>query len=343
MYSIKMIPSELSYDGTLEGLFALLDRVCAEANTGRQDLPRRVRRLAPAWGALSPGPAGREEAVQAGLFAETCPVSPGTLSGNRAFPGFPPDPASLGGAARDLFEVSADAFDAFVYAWMSELPVEGEALRFGCKVLAAAEDAARVSGAGAAPWTGREAARDGAARAAKDRGDGDVRTVMDAAYKAVHEIDRLMGLLRFNPDPQGTYVARCAPDGFVVPALAGHFTLRFGGDPWVIIDEKRGILLMREAGREARLLPAAALSPRPGLGFQAHDPVVPDPVDPDPRDQDPWDQDPRDQDPWEKLWVCYHKAVNNEARKNPGLQRRFMPERYWQYLPELSACPKPPG
>jgi hypothetical protein len=309
-----MILAELSYDGSLEDLFALLDRVRASARAGEpgRELPRRLRRLAPAWADLSPGRAGFGEApVQGGLFDEPGPVSPE----GSAFSGFPPDPAALGGAAEDLFTVSADAFDAFVHAWMSELPVDGEILRFGCKVLAAAEEAAGVSGSG--PWTGREAARGGAARAAGNRGDGDVRAVMEAAYKAVHEIDRLMGLLRFSPDPRWGYLARCGPDGFVIPALAGHFTLRFGGDPWAIIDEKRGIVLAREAGGEARLLPAAALFPQPvpGRDSGANSP---------------------DKDPWEKLWLRYHKAVNNDARKNPGLQRRFMPERYWKYLPELS-------
>jgi probable DNA metabolism protein len=324
MYTIKMIPDELSYDGSLEALFALLGQVRASLSAGEpgRELPRRVRRLAPAWADFSPGQAGLEEApVQGGLFDESPPVSPKERPG---FPNFPPDPAALGEAAEDLFAVSADAFDAFVHAWMSELPVDGEILRFGCKVLAAAEQAAGISGS----WTGREAARAGAARAAGNRGDGDVRAVMEAAYKAVHEIDRLMGLLRFSPDLRWGYAARCAPDGFVIPALAGHFTLRFGGDPWAVIDEKRGIALIREAGREARLLPAAALFPQLVRGH-------------DPWDEDPWDQDPWDHDPWENLWLRYHQAVNNEARKNPGLQRRFMPERYWQYLPELSSKATP--
>jgi hypothetical protein len=305
-----MIPAELFYDGTLEGLFALLDRTRVSADSKERDLPRRVRRLAPAWGILPPGKAGSGDS-QAGLFDEALPF--GNPPVNRpAFPGFPPDPAALAGAAGDLFRASADAFDAFVYAWMSELPVDGEILRFGCKVLAAAEQAAGASSSRAR----QEAARLRAEMAAKDRGDGDVRAVMEASYKALHEIDRLMGFLRFSPDPRRGYTARCAPDGFVLPALAGHFTLRFGGEPWAIVDEKRGILLIREAGGEARLLPASAPFPRPG--------------------PDCGDRDPQDQDSWEKLWLRYHKAVNNEARKNPGLQRRFIPERYRQYLPELS-------
>jgi hypothetical protein len=306
-----MIPHELSYDGSLEGLFGLLNRARAFAKSaGEPGLPRRVRRLAPAWADLSPGQAYPEEApVQGGLFEETVPFPPGAVRADPSgkCPGFPPDPAALGGAAEDLFAVSADAFGAFIHAWMSELPVEGEILRFGCKVLAAAEQAAGLSGS----WSGREAARAGAARAAGNRADGDVRAVMEAAYKASHEIHRLMGFLRFSPDPRWGYAARCAPDGFVIPALAGHFTLRFGGDPWALLDEKRGIALIREAGREARLLPGAVFSSQSAPGRQVHD-------------------------PWEELWLRYHKAVSNDARKNPGLQRQFMPERYWKYLPELS-------
>jgi hypothetical protein len=324
MYTIKMIPAELSYDGSLEALFALLDRVRASVKAGEPgELPRRIRRLAPAWADLSPGQAGPGQA-QAGLFDEPVPVSSKAVP---VLPGFPPDPAALpaalGGAARDLFALSADAFNSSVQAWMSELPVEGEILRFGCKVLAAAEEAAGVpaAGPGRCPWIGWETARAGAARAAGNRGDGDVRAVMEAAYKAVHETDRLMGLLRFSPDPRLGYLARCAPDGFVLPALAGHFTLRFGEEPWAVIDEKRGILLIREAGRVARFLPAAAFFPHPAPGCG---------------DNDPWDNDPWDNDPWKKFWLRYHKAVNNEARNNTGLQRRFMPERYWKYLPELS-------
>jgi probable DNA metabolism protein len=39
--------------------------------------------------------------------------------------------------------------------------------------------------------------------------------------------------------------------------------------------------------------------------------------------------------PWEDLWRTYHRAINNPCRKNPGLQRQFMPLRYWKYLSEM--------
>jgi probable DNA metabolism protein len=85
-----------------------------------------------------------------------------------------------------------------------------------------------------------------------DRGDDDVRAVLSAAAKLTREIDRLRGLLRFRPDRAGIYTARCAPDHFVLPALAGHFELRFGETPWAIIDEKRALAPALVTRRDTR-------------------------------------------------------------------------------------------
>jgi hypothetical protein len=231
-----------------------------------------------------------------------------------------------------LLELSADAFDDFVLAWMSELPVEGETLRFGWKVLAAARAAAASAGspviagavsgtagetpaapaspAGTAPWAACPEARRGAERAASDRGDPDVRTVLAAAFKAAHEIDRFRGFLRFAPVDGGTagglYLARCSPDSWILPALAEHFTFRFGPQGWAIVDERRGIALLRRPGGDPELVPAGLFGP-PGPAA----------------------------DGCEELWRHYHRTINNESRNNPALQRRCMPKRYWSYLPEL--------
>jgi probable DNA metabolism protein len=45
---------------------------------------------------------------------------------------------------------------------------------------------------------------------------------------------------------------------------------------------------------------------------------------------------------WEDLWRTYHHSVNNEDRKNPNLQRQFMPVRYWKYLTEMQEQGPPP-
>ena len=231
-----------------------------------------------------------------------------------------------------LFELSADAFDSFIFAWMSELLVQGEIPRFGWKVLAAAgvvpvAPAPSLNGAGppadapgllaeAVLRAARPGARREAERAASDRGDPDVRAVLDAAFKVVRETDRLAGLLRFaspgnggcsgGGERNGLYLARCFPDHYVLPALAEHFTRRFGAGGWAVVDERRGLALLRRPGGDAEIVPAALLEP-------------PDPA----------------ADDYEELWRHYHRTINNESRNNPALQRRFMPKRYWKYLPEL--------
>jgi len=202
----------------------------------------------------------------------------------------------------DLFELSADAFGAIVYAWMSELPITGQIIRFGKKIMSQKTVTGNIGpaqrGEFEAVW------RKAAQRAATDRGDPDVQTVREAAYKVWHEIHRLMGLLRFCPDEKGVYTARCEPDHFVLPALGPHFTERFGETPWAIIDNKRRISLACDT--ELVFSTGTVNSPSfvKGQG-------------------------------WENLWKHYHKTINNESRHNPALQKRFMPARYWKYLTEL--------
>jgi len=202
------------------------------------------------------------------------------------------DPSRLDGFARRLFELSPKAFDLLVHAWLSELPVEKETVGFGRKVLAAAEGAAVSE------------QKDLAEKAAADRGDSDTLAVLNAEYKVQREIERLMGLLRFFPQ-DNVYVARCAPDHFVLPALARYFSARFGETSWAIIDEKRGLRLSRTPPEGAKLV--REKENVQGAGG----------------------------DEWEDLWRHYHSTINNEERKNPNLQRQLMPKRYWKYLPEM--------
>jgi probable DNA metabolism protein len=203
-----------------------------------------------------------------------------------------------------LFAVSANAFDNFVYGWMSEFPIAADLLRFAWKVIASA----RAGGSGRPGGIGSPEARLAAERAAVDRGDPAAAATLAAAFKVCREIDRLRGLLRFTPDGQGVYTARCAPDHFVLPSLAEHFFRRFGDVPWAVIDEKRRLALVCPPDGEPRLVRA----PVPRLSAAA--PAA---------------------DPWTELWRNYHRAVNNESRRNPALQRQFMPVRYWKYLTEV--------
>jgi len=214
-------------------------------------------------------------------------------------------------SSRRLYELSINAFCAITHAGMSELPITAEIARFEHKVLAAADAVTNTS----APLTRGElesAQRHAAEAAAADRGDGDVSTVLEAAYKVWHEIHRLLGLLRFCPHEDGIYIARCEPDHFVLPAMWPHFRKRFGETAWAIIDEKRRLCL--------RYAPAEAS----GESFEFFN-----------IDQNPAFLKTPPSGEWENLWRLYHKTINNESRNNPGLQRRFMPTRYWKYLNEV--------
>lgn len=301
--------TEAVYDGSLEGLFAILDEVCRG-----KPVPDRVRLEIdpldclkgepPEDGGTLPGSLP-EDPAQGDLFeadeAER-PYLP-KQAGSAFFYRSVKKRSAGDGVAKELFAAASNACDDFIHGWMSEFPIAVELLRFAWKVIAAA----RAGGSGKPGGIRSPEARLAAERAAMDRGDPAVAATLSAAFKVCREIDRLRGLLRFAPDSLGVYTARCAPDHFVLPGLADHFFRRFGDTPWAIVDEKRRLTLACSAEGEPRLIRVstwkAAESPTP--------------------------------DAWTELWRNYHRAVNNESRRNPALQRQFMPVRYWKYLNEI--------
>ena len=157
-----------------------------------------------------------------------------------------------------------------------------------------------------------------------DRLDPDTALVLNAAWKVMHEFDRLRGLLRFSPEPApakmpdskpaagGTgewYIARCTPDHFVLPLFSDHFLKRFGTISWAIIDERRNYILYSEEGKKPVLQNMPVVEKKHHIS-----------------------------DGWENLWKNYHSSINNESRFNPQLQKQFMPRRYWKYLPEAPSA-----
>jgi len=203
---------------------------------------------------------------------------------------------------RNLLELSSGIFDTVVHARLSELPIENETKVFINKVLTASQTVTNFNN----PDEKRRAAQIAAQYAANDRTDSDTLVIMKASGKVYHEIHRMMGLLRFTP-VSGIFTTKCAPDHFIIPALGEYFYARFGDTPWSIIDEKRGIsLLCINKGR-----PKIFIQGQLSSGVADNN------------------------DEWEELWKHYHKTINNEDRRNPELQKQFMPKRYWKYLPEV--------
>jgi probable DNA metabolism protein len=278
--------TEIVYDGSIEGLFGILGKVC------RGDPPPDIIRRKPGYALYGP-PLSGVSPKQPDLFGESAEESPVYNGGD--------SPENSARFAAEFFEISAGAYDRVVHAWMSEFPIEHAIIGFARKVVFAAREAGERS----------PESRFAAERAAADRGDPDVAAVINAAWKVSREAERLRGLLRFSPAAGGVHIARCEPDHFTLPALAEHFSRRFGGIPWAIIDEKRRLVLTRPEGEEARILPLD-----PGHPLFA-------------------EKDLPGGDAWENLWRNYHRSINNESRNNPALQRQFMPARYWKYLPEM--------
>jgi probable DNA metabolism protein len=206
----------------------------------------------------------------------------------------------LEGCSRILFELSFNAFDVFLHAWLSELPVKRETVVFGRKIIDKTSDAC---------YSDLEKIQI-AEKIITDRTDINTLAVLKAATKVQHEIHRMMGFLRFLPDANGEFIAKCQPDHLILPCLAEYFTARFGETAWSIIDEKRGLCLRRLPGSKAKTT-------------ILHDAVF----------------TKSGKDEWEELWKHYHKTINNEDRNNPDLQRQFMPKRYWKYLPEIPTSP----
>ncbi len=276
----------MEYDGSLDGLFNILEKVCNGMN-----LPVHINRSSQICFT-------EKKPSQSELFDDPGPVQ--TQIKN-------PLTHNLHSIAQDLYEVSAVGYSNFVYAWMSEFPIEADIIRFGYLLIQAAKNADKKLSLETVSFQGRAAAE--AVR--NNRMDSAVKTVLDASFKAGHEAHRLSGLLRFSVGKTGVPVAFCSPDHFILPILAEHFSLRFGDSSWAIVDEKRRLALIKHIDHEAEL---TVYNP-------AH----------------PWFRGLHNgnSDAWESLWLSYFKAINNESRVNPKVQLQFMPKRYWKYLPEM--------
>jgi probable DNA metabolism protein len=140
-----------------------------------------------------------------------------------------------------------------------------------------------------------------------DHGRADLRALSSSSRRVLREIHRLEGLARFLPRGDGLYSAPLEPDANVVAALLPHFARRFGSEDFALVDVRRRLSFARRGGRFESAAGDGALALLPDEGS---------------------DEDLA-------LWKRYFKAAENPARRNPELQRRLMPLRYWRFLPEM--------
>lgn len=150
-----------------------------------------------------------------------------------------------------------------------------------------------------------------------DLADPDVAAVARLTQTVGKEKMRIMGFARFQKTLQDVYIAVVEPQHNVVPLLLAHFQERFGDQPWILYDAGRGYGIHCADGRcrEVFLDKNALWGGRLDPALQAEDEAL-----------------------YEKLWLEYFRAAAVTERRNPALQRRHMPARYWKHLPEKRAA-----
>ncbi len=146
------------------------------------------------------------------------------------------------------------------------------------------------------------------ARADDFLADPSVGRVHEAARTVGRELHRLKGLVRFRRLQDGTLWGPIGPDTNVIAPLALYFRGRMPSEAWMLHDLGRG-LAVRWDGHT--------------LDWVDHDALPP--VEPALAEEEP---------EYQAFWQAYFRTIAVPERRNPRLQRQYMPVRYWQYLVE---------
>ena len=134
----------------------------------------------------------------------------------------------------------------------------------------------------------------------------DVSLVSGLADKVTFEAHRFLGILRFKKLTNGLYYAKIEPDNNITMLIAEHFEKRFSDQPWIIHDAKRNIFALYDTNQ---------------VIFINEDIRI--------------DTDNDKDIIFEELWKNYFRAISIEDRRNPRLQKRYLPRRYWRNLTEM--------
>jgi probable DNA metabolism protein len=141
-----------------------------------------------------------------------------------------------------------------------------------------------------------------------------VLAVQKIRGRVTWEIGKLMGFVRFTKVAEELWYAPVEPEANIVGFLGPHFSDRFPDQRFLIHDTRRGIGYHRARGAgglvDLRAMPDRL---REALG----------------RDSEPLVQ---------TQWRAYFDRIAIPERRNPRLQDRNMPRRYWKNLVEQPGC-----
>lgn len=148
---------------------------------------------------------------------------------------------------------------------------------------------------------------------AAEIGRADVLAVRRIADRVSLEMARFLGFVRLRRVAGRLYYAPITPDADIAGLVGPHFAERFPDQAVLVHDTRRGIAFWADRGAQGivdmRGLPGG-LAARLATDC---DPMV------------------------EEAWRTYFHRIGNPERRNPRLQRRLMPARYWGTLIEKPA------
>ncbi len=145
-----------------------------------------------------------------------------------------------------------------------------------------------------------------------------IRYLDKLSQKVSSEVHRFTGLIRFRILEDGLQYGPFEPDCNVIGHCALHFKQRLKNQRWILHDIRRNHALYWD-----------------GYALQAID--IDDDFTSHVRHygEIPASRLSEIEQHYQELWKSFHTAIANTDRKNPDLQRQFMPCRYWKYLVEM--------
>lgn len=134
-----------------------------------------------------------------------------------------------------------------------------------------------------------------------------VSAFSNADSKVAREIDKMLGLLRFEYLRTGAAYAPCEPEHDIIELIAEHFSDRFRGESFIIHDKGRNKAVVSLKGRWAV------------CEF----------------DDFRREQLAEDEMMYQNLWKKYFDSIAIEQRRNERCQKNMMPVKYWKNLTEM--------
>lgn len=141
---------------------------------------------------------------------------------------------------------------------------------------------------------------------AKNPTSDEMLPIFMTARSVRREVGGMLGMVRFNRMPDGTYFSEIEPKYDILELLIGHFRGRFANERWVIYDSKRGF----------------------GVYYDGKNPV--EMSIPNIRQVSAMNSS----DNFVQLWQDYYKSIAIKERENPKIMKQCLPVRYWKHLPE---------